>query len=94
MGAPHRIRRVPPADLGPLLHMARLRARLTVTEAARRAGVDRSYLSNLEAGRRVPSAAYAAALADVLVLTDDERARLLEVAVGDAGRSHPARRTS
>lgn len=79
-----RYRRQAPADLGPMLKAARLRAGMLVSEVAFLSGCSRPHVSNLEAGRRVPSAAYAAALADVLVLTDDERARLLEVAVGDA----------
>lgn len=71
--------------------MSRLRARLTVAQVAFLTGISRPHLSNLEAGRRVPSATVARALADVLGLADVDRARLLEVAVTDAGRDHPDR---
>ena len=53
---------------------------------AAKAGIDQSYLARLERGERVPSATVARVLADVLALSDADRARLLEVAVDDAGR--------
>lgn len=74
-----RYRREAPADVGPMLRAARLRTGLLVVEAAFLAGISRSQLSNCEAGRRLPSAAAARALADVLRLEDAERARLLAV---------------
>lgn len=91
MDAVVRYRRTPPADMGPMLRAARERADLTVTEAARLAGIGQPHLSLLEAGRRVPSASVAQRLADVLRLDDADRARLLSAAVGDAGRDHPER---
>lgn len=89
-----RYRREAPADVGPMLRAARERAGLKVTEAAFLAGVSRPQLSNCEAGRRLPSAVVARALADVLCLDDADRARLMAVAVDDAGRSHPERTVS
>ncbi|MGW3022462.1 helix-turn-helix domain-containing protein [Streptomyces sp. NPDC001221] len=89
-----RYRRQAPPDLGPMLRAARLRAGLLVSEAAFLAGISRPQLSNIEAGRRLPSVAVAQALADVLCLDGAERARLLAVAVDDAGRSHPGRAVS
>lgn len=94
MDAVIRYRREAPADLGPMLRAARGRAGLKVVEAAFLAGISRPHLSNMEAGRRLPSEAIARALADVLCLDDDERARLLAVAVSDAGRDHPQRAVS
>lgn len=89
-----RHRRTMPADVAAMLREARQSVGLLVSEAAYLAGIGRSHLSNIEAARRVPSAVVARALADVLVLPEDERARLLAVAVDDSGRSHPQRRTS
>ena len=48
--------------------------------------IDRGYLAHLERGTRVPGAAVAAGLADVLGLDQAERDRLFAVAVTDAGR--------
>lgn len=45
------------AALGVALRDARLAAGLTQAEVARAAGVDHSYLSHLESGRRTPSRA-------------------------------------
>ncbi|MET9392433.1 helix-turn-helix transcriptional regulator [Streptomyces sp. NPDC006624] len=87
----HRIRRVPPADLGALLRVAREQMELRQVEAAFLAGVSRSHLANMEAGRRLPSVSVARALADVLCLEGGDRERLLSVAVDDAGRDHPER---
>ena len=89
-----RYRREAPPDLGPILSAARRRAGLKVSEAAFLAGISRPHLSNMEAGRRLPSEAIARALADVLCLDDTDLARLLAVAVDDAGRSHPDRAVS
>lgn len=86
-----RMRRIPPAELGPMLRAARERAGLGLREAARRAGVSQGYLWLLEASRRAPSAAVAQVLAEVLTLTTEEREQLLAAAVNDAGRSNPAR---
>lgn len=83
-----RLRRTPPADMGPMLRAARGdRSRRSTAQAA---GIDQSYLARLERGERVPSATVARVLADVLVLSDDDRARLLAVAVDDAGRDWAA----
>lgn len=86
-----RYRREAPPDLGPMLRAARERAGLRQSEAARLAGIGQPHLSHVEAGRRVPSATVARTLADVLRLEGDDRARLLAVAVDDAGRDHPER---
>lgn len=91
MDAMIRYRREAPTDLGPMLRAARERAGMLVSEAAFLAGISRPHLSNMEAGRRLPSATIARALADVLCLDDGEQARLLSAAVTDAGRDHPDR---
>jgi transcriptional regulator with XRE-family HTH domain len=85
-----RTRRTPPAGLGELIQRGRLRAGLRGAECARVAGLSRAYLLQLELGRRVPSAYTAERLAQVLALTDGERAELMAAAAGDAGRSHPS----
>lgn len=92
MPTPHRIRRVPPADLGPILFMARRRAGVGLRATARAVGIAPSYLVGLESSERVPSRTVARQLAEVLALTDAERTRLLAVAVDDAGRDYPRRR--
>jgi transcriptional regulator with XRE-family HTH domain len=86
-----RMRRTPPAGLGPLLRSARARACLTQGEAARDAGIPQPYLSMLEGGLRVPSEVVARALAATLRLNLDECGLLYSAAVNDAGRSHPHR---
>lgn len=86
-----RIRRTPPADLGPMLAAARARTGLAQRQASGRAGFGGSYLNKIEHGQRTPSLVAARRLADVLNLTDDERTRLYAAAVVDAGLSHPAR---
>lgn len=87
-----RIRRTPPAELGPILRLARERAGVGLRNLARQAGIDAGYVTHLEAGRRCPSAAVAQRLAELLPLTDDERTQLYAASVDDAGRSHPDRR--
>ncbi|MFJ9018764.1 helix-turn-helix domain-containing protein [Streptomyces sp. NPDC102259] len=85
----HRIRRVPPASLGPMLHAARLRTGTGLRATARAVGIAPSYLVGLESSERVPSRTVARQLADVLALADGERALLLAAAVSDAGRDYP-----
>jgi transcriptional regulator with XRE-family HTH domain len=87
-----RERRTMPADVGRTLLDARLRAGLRLREAARIVGISHTHLFRLEACMRVPSRTVARLLADALALTDTERARLLEVAVTDAGRDWPGRK--
>lgn len=84
-----RLRRTPPPGLGALINRGRLRAGLRGAECARIAGLSRAYLLQLELGRRVPSAYTAERLAQVLALTDGERAELMAAAAADVGRSHP-----
>ena len=86
---PHRIRRTPPADVGPMILAARERAGLRQVDAARAVGISAPYMRQLETGQRVPSRTVARTLADALALDDTERARLLAVAVDDAGRDWP-----
>ncbi|MFD3640689.1 helix-turn-helix domain-containing protein [Streptomyces griseus] len=86
-----RTRRTPPVTLGPLLTAARERTGLSRRRASVAAGMNRHYLSAVEAGTRTPSRVAAERLADVLELTDQERAELYAAAVTDAGHSHPAR---
>ncbi|MFH9768469.1 helix-turn-helix domain-containing protein [Streptomyces microflavus] len=86
-----RTRRTPPATLGPLLAAARERTGLSRRRASVAAGMNRHYLSAVEAGTRTPSRVAAERLADILQLTDQERMALYAAAVGDAGLSHPGR---
>jgi transcriptional regulator with XRE-family HTH domain len=88
-----RERRTMPPDVGRSLLDARLRAGLRLREAARIVGISHTHLFRLEACMRVPSRTVAWLLAEALGLTDAERARLLEVAVTDAGRDWPGRKT-
>lgn len=81
-----RVRRVPPAGLGPMLRAARLRRGLGVRKAARQACIGHPYLLRLERGERVPSRVVAESLADALQLDPAERDFLLGIAVTDAGR--------
>ncbi|MFF8954095.1 helix-turn-helix domain-containing protein [Streptomyces sp. NPDC014940] len=89
-----RVRRTIPADVGRLLQDARLRAGLRLREAAGVVGISHSYLVRLEACLRAPSRTVAVLLSDALALTPEERARLLEVAVTDAGRDWPGRKAA
>lgn len=86
-----RIRRTPPAELGPMLAAARERAGLAQRQASVAAGLVPSYLGLIEHGRRTPSLVVAQRLAEVLDLTAEERVQLYGAAVTDAGRSHPSR---
>ncbi|MCX5170567.1 helix-turn-helix domain-containing protein [Streptomyces antibioticus] len=88
-----RERRTPPPEFGPMLRAARERAGLGVRETARQAGLSAGYLTNLEHGSRSPSRSTAQRLADTLGMDEDERARVLAVAVSDAGRDHPWRQS-
>lgn len=76
-----RQRRVPPAELGPMLNRARLRAGLRGTEAARLVGISRQYLVRLESGQRCPSVDVAERLVEVLGIDGADRVLLLEAAV-------------
>ncbi len=86
------VRRTPPAELGPMLGAARLRAGFRLREFARRVDLSHSYVIGLETGQRCPSFTVAGRLAEALALTGDERDVLFAAAVGDAGRDHPGRR--
>ena len=72
-----------------MLADARHRAGLSARVAATRTGVHRRYLLRLEAAERCPSAVVAAALADVLGLTADERVLLADAALPGVGYGHP-----
>ncbi|MFJ3141411.1 helix-turn-helix domain-containing protein [Streptomyces halstedii] len=89
-----RIRRTPPAELGPMLAAARKRSGYTRRRVSIAAGLGRSYFGLIEGGHRTPSRVAAERLADVLQLTEPERAQLYAAAVPDAGYSHPARRAA
>lgn len=86
------IRRVPPAELGPMLRSARVRAGLGLREAARSIGISSGYLADLEHGDRCPSVTVGKLLFQVLCLTDDEGRVLAASVVADRGRDHPLRR--
>ncbi|MGQ4402535.1 helix-turn-helix domain-containing protein [Streptomyces hayashii] len=88
---PVRQRRQMPEGQGQMIRAARERAGLGVRQAARQAAISGGYLANIEAGARCPSVRVAERLADVLQLDDTERARLLAVAVTDAGWNSPWR---
>lgn len=84
-------RRAWPPEMGEQLALWRERAELSLRGLGRRTGVDFSYLSKIEAGKRCPSAAVARVLAAALGLDEDE-AKLLEgSAVPDHGRSFAKR---
>ncbi|MDH6125928.1 helix-turn-helix transcriptional regulator [Kitasatospora sp. GP82] len=89
-----RVRRTPPAGLGPMLGEARLRAGYGLREFARLVGLSHSYVIQLETGKRCPSVTVARRIAAVLALTEDEMVPLRDAAVDDAGRDHPARRSA
>ncbi|MFF3092126.1 helix-turn-helix domain-containing protein [Streptomyces cyaneofuscatus] len=89
-----RIRRTPPADLGPMLAAARERTGYTRRRVSIAAGLGRNYFGLIEGGHRTPSRVTAERLAEVLQLTDQERAQLYAAAVTDAGYSHPARQAA
>ncbi|MFD3972948.1 helix-turn-helix domain-containing protein [Streptomyces cyaneofuscatus] len=89
-----RIRRTPPAELGPMLAAARGRTGHTQARVSIAAGLGRSYVCLIEGGHRTPSRVAAERLADVLQLTAVERELLYAAAVTDAGYSHPARQTA
>ena len=84
-----RQRRTMPAEVGMMLAAARMRAGLRGRECARLVGIASSYIVALETGARCPSVTVAERLAETLHLDTDEHARLLAVAVDDAGRDHP-----
>ncbi|MFJ5046389.1 helix-turn-helix domain-containing protein [Streptomyces sp. NPDC088719] len=86
-----RIRRTPPAELGPMLAAARERTGHTQRRVSIAAGLGRSYVCLIEGGHRTPSRVAAQRLADALQLTEQERAQLYAAAVTDAGLSHPGR---
>lgn len=86
-----RIRRTPPAELGPMLAAARERTGHTQARVSIAAGLGRSYICLIEGGRRTPSHVAAERLATALQLTEQERAQLYAAAVTDAGLSHPER---
>lgn len=72
--------------LGSLLRTARERCGLTQQAAADLAGISRSHLANLEAGRHTPSLALALVLDRVLELTEAEREQLAAAVLPDAPR--------
>lgn len=70
--------RRPPADgFGALLRRWRLVRELSLEDLAHEAGLDRSMISRLETGSRVPSRPTMIALADALQLTGAHRAMFL-----------------
>jgi len=75
--------RLLPPDLAAALRRARLQARMTVSEAAARAGVSAPYLSRLERGERCPRADVARRLAAALWLDDDLAAEFVDNATAD-----------
>lgn len=84
-----RAQRLLPRDLADALREARERAGLKLCELAALVGISPSYLGALERGRRCPSVTVAREL--VPILEPEMAARLMQVAVQDAGRSHPNR---
>lgn len=86
-----RVRRVPPAELGPVLFAARQRCGLSARACARAVGITHVYLLGLEAARYCPSAPVAEALAGVLGLGEGERAVLAASIVPEVGYGKPGR---
>ena len=62
-------RRKDVAQLGRIVRRLRIAAGLTQTALAKRSGMDRSYLSNLESGHRKPTVATLERLAKTLEVT-------------------------
>lgn len=85
------MRRVPPAELGPLLRQARVGCGLSLRECGRLVGVSHSHVRGIEAGRYCPSVAVAEVLAEVLCLDGELRSALLSAAVPEVGYSKPGR---
>lgn len=81
-----RERRIPPAEVGPMIAAARLRAGYRGAQCARAVGISRAYLVMLESGQRSPSATVAQSLASALKLTDDERSCLIAASVAQVGK--------
>jgi transcriptional regulator with XRE-family HTH domain len=88
-----RERRTPPAGLGDALREARRIAGLSQGAVAAAVGVRSDYVSKIERNERCPSVSVAEALAAVLNLSATAAALLKAAAVGDAGRSHPWRKS-
>ena len=92
--SPFEDRRTMPPEMGEQLALWRERAELSLRGLGRRTGVDFSYLSKIEAGKRCPSAAVAQALARALGLSEEETKLLEGSAVPDHGRSYPKHPTA
>ena len=70
-----------PSEVGAALRVARKRAGLSLVQVSARCSLDRSYVARLERAERAPTASTVEALADVLDLDDELRARLEALAV-------------
>lgn len=79
-------RRTPPDWFGPWLATRRRRIGWSFRVAEQRTGVSAGHLCKLEKGQRCPSATVANAIADAYRMSENDRERLLSVAVWDAGR--------
>lgn len=86
------VRHVPPAELGEALRAARLKTGMSLRSTARRLGISRSFLSDMECGRSCPSTVVAERLAEVLPLDEDGRAVLDAAAVAGIGYAKGDRR--
>lgn len=79
------------AELAVMVQRARERAGLSLTDVAAAARLSVKYVTEVEAGARVPSGPVAARLAGVLRLGAEERAMLDRHATRTTGRSSPWR---
>ena len=75
--------RLLPPSLAARLRQARLDAWLTVTQAARRAGISPGYMGRLERAERCPRRGVVAALVEALDLDDALAADLLDAAADE-----------
>ncbi|MDZ5443799.1 helix-turn-helix transcriptional regulator [Micromonospora sp. 4G57] len=80
------MRHIPPAQFGPTLRAARLRARLGLRAVAAACGSSYGYLGMLERGERSPSTVMAEDLIRVLKLTGADAQIVRDSAVALVGR--------
>jgi transcriptional regulator with XRE-family HTH domain len=83
-----RRRQDPLPEFGPALRAARIRARWSLRQLARRAGTTAGYLSLLEHGHRAPSVVTIDMLTTALALTPHERNVFNRAGLAGVGHDH------